>query len=253
MGPISRIQVFGVILLLFVSVSVLADGFSSRIPGVDLANIAFLPGTSNRVIRSGAPPSLVKVKELTDLKITHVLIFKNELKTEVHDEIGWWKSVGLLPANIHHVPFRWKGIVGHEQEACAQVVESLKFIHDAVQSTNQKSRVLFHCSIGEDRTGLLAGLYRLLIGSSKNARDAFKNELCLYGYEHGDALKSDLVVQTIRNELTPLYLGIADLIAAKKLTVANLSTSVCSDLKPVPAGSQYQCEVSPYSPSVAGN
>ena len=51
--------------------------------------------------------------------------------------------------------------------------------------------------------------------------------MCPRGYEAGDSNKPYSVVQSIRSELTPVFLGVAYLIQTGKITRENINESVC--------------------------
>ena len=89
-----------------------------------------------------------------------VLIFKNATTGghDVDDEIATLRERGLPAGQVAHIPFKWKDI-GPFKEPCAQVVDALKFI-DTNLAAGKKT--LFHCTVGEDRTGFLAAMPLML-------------------------------------------------------------------------------------------
>ncbi|PJF37747.1 MAG: hypothetical protein CUN55_20510, partial [Phototrophicales bacterium] len=106
--------------------------------------------------------------------------------------------------------------------ACEQLVHGLKIIQDIRQSKGRK--LYFHCTTGEDRTGTLAGLSRMIF-NGWNAHKAFEDEMCVHGYGQANPRKADFakhVVEAIQNQLTPLYLGIADLVHNGEFTEQTL-------------------------------
>tara|TARA_B110001454_G_scaffold219204_1_gene252222 strand:- start:40689 stop:41378 length:690 start_codon:yes stop_codon:yes gene_type:complete len=176
---------------------------------------------SGQIFRSAAP-----TKDSTFLKqtgFTHVLIFKNEVKDEVSKEIADLQKAGIPAANIYHVPFKWKDM-GPVEESCVQVVQALDYLVKIEKSRSHK--ILFHCTAGEDRTGALAGLYRMLY-SRWNIDRAFVDEMCAHGYEAGDKRKPQPVVNEVREEVTPVFLAVAGLIIDGKISFNNLNTGAC--------------------------
>jgi hypothetical protein len=96
-------------------------------------------------------------------------------------------------------------------------------------AVNSRKKIFFHCSVGEDRTGYLAGLYRLLRVASATPRAMFNEEMCERGYASGNPFKPyRAVVEKLDSQLTPLFLKMAFLIETGKLTKTNISTDVCA-------------------------
>jgi hypothetical protein len=182
---------------------------------------------SEQIFRSAAPAK--NTAFLAKAGFTHVLIFKNELKGEVASEIRDLQQVGIPAHNIYHIPFRWKDLDALEN-SCEQVITALSYLVQ-IEKTRSK-KILFHCSMGEDRTGALAGLYRMLY-TGWNIDRAFQEEMCAHGYEAGDKGKPWPVVSAVRNEVTPVFLAVASLIIQKKISFNNLNPRVChsGDLK----------------------
>ena len=129
--------------------------------------------------------------------------------------------------------------------ACEQTLEALAVIQDVLGSKNRK--VFFHCTVGEDRTGYLAGVYRMLFGGS-SAKNVFQNEMCARGYEGGNPDKPFNVVNIIRGELTPLFLLMSIQIQNGTLNLSNLknaSKSICdideTDYHPISSEQNWEC------------
>ena len=186
------------------------SAFHSSVDGITVPNAHFM-NDEGTVLRGMEPRK--KVKELVDYGVTDVLIFKNSTKGEVEEEIELIKEVGLTS---HHIPFKWKGFES-EQAACEQVVEAINLI----KKLEAKGKVVyFHCTVGEDRTGLLAGVYRLMT-QGWSAQKAFKDEMCANGYADGNPKKPGMVTGAIHKELTPLFFALAEKIeSGKKITKA---------------------------------
>ncbi len=182
---------------------------------------------TEQIFRSAAPGK--DTLFLAKAGFTHVLIFKNELKNEVAQEINDLLKIGIQRQNIYNIPFAWKDM-GPIEDSCDQVIMALDYLAQVEKSKTNK--ILFHCSIGEDRTGALAGLYRMLY-NGWTLDKAFQEEMCANGYEAGDKGKPMSVVNSVRNEVTPVFLAVASLILQKKISFNNLNRQVChsGDLK----------------------
>lgn len=188
--------------------------------GLTIGN-SFQVDKDGQVFRGKEPKQLVS--ELPNVHVTDVIIFKNEIKTEVQSEIADLKD---LKIKSHHIPFRWKDLESMEI-ACGQVVEALNLIAKTKASSGV---VYFHCTAGEDRTGMLAGLYRMLEEKLSMA-NVFKSEMCARGYSDGNLKKPGMVHGAIQKELTPLFIAIAKKIEAGTIELGKVSKSICKNLK----------------------
>ena len=178
---------------------------------------------SEQIFRSAAPGK--NNAFLSQVGFTHVLIFKNEVSNEVQAEINELSKI-IPRQNIYQVPFKWKGL-GPLEESCGEVIKALQYLVQIEKS--RSSKILFHCTAGEDRTGALAGLYRMLYNQWSVDR-AFNDEMCPYGYEAGDKGKPANVVATVRQEVTPVFLAVASLIIDRKISFNGLSPAACRNL-----------------------
>lgn len=188
--------------------------YLSSIPQITIGNSHFVD--KDGIILRGMEPR-GKTQELKNLGITDVIIFKNQTKNEVNDEVH---NLSVLGINSYSIPFQWKNIFNQPQAqgvltACTQILSALKIIAEVLKereiNPTSNRRLYFHCTKGEDRTGLLAGLFKLAY-YKEDLNKNFEEELCKKGYEHGNPNKPYDIVQIIRNELTPLYILINDLI-----------------------------------------
>lgn len=109
------------------------------------------------------------------------------------------------------------------QAACEQVVDALSILKKVKQ---KNGKIFFHCTAGEDRTGMLAGLY-LMIEEKQSADYVFKNEMCARGYSNGNTHKPWMVTGAIQKELTPLFLALVEKINSS----GKLSKKDCTSLK----------------------
>lgn len=177
-------------------------GLSSPLPptlaGVTVPN-AHAVGGGGYLVRGMAPHGEREMDELRRAGVQSVLIFKNATGrgTEIGDELGEW---ALPDADQKHVPFAWKSLPPFS-ESCAQTLEALRFVAGRVKA---KHKVYLHCTVGEDRTGYLAALYRI-VTERIDPKRAFDDEMCERGYAAGNPLKPAFVVAELDRGLTPLY------------------------------------------------
>ncbi len=200
--------------------SALLISFNSfAVDGLTIPN-AFQVDREGNVYRGKEPKKLVD--ELAHIGISDVIIFKNEVKDEVQTEISELKRLGI---KSHHIPFRWKEFPSIV-EACEQTVDALNVIHN-VKSVNGK--VFFHCTAGEDRTGMLAGLYKMLEEKS-SAEKVFRGEMCTRGYSDGNSKKPGMVTGAIQKELTPLFIALSAKIESGEWKLGKISKASCKKL-----------------------
>ncbi len=227
----------------------LESPFPSDVTGLTIPNAHEMIRGPGRVIRGNAPNQ--RVGELIDLGITDVLMFKtpNDVPgTDTNDlavervAIEQAARAANRDVNVHWIPFAWRDVRDPEL-ACRQLVQGLRLIEEVAKDAHRS--LFFHCTVGEDRTGMLAGLSRM-IHQGWSKRGAFQNEMCAHGYERGNPGKPDFVVQTIRRELTPIYLRMAGMIETGRLSAKKLNESVCRGLieRPLPTGT-WECEAQP--------
>lgn len=222
--------VFCMMTLILFSFPVLGNaGFSSPFPstveGLDIPNAheIGLEGDA-RVLRGMAPRNDADFQALLNLKVQDILIFKNQTHTEVDEELIALREAGYPDGRVHHIPFRWKNVESFES-GCTQALAGLKILRDASRFGRS---VFFHCTVGEDRTGFLAGLYRQIM-EGKSAQEAFYYEMCENGYGGGNPRKPYAkVVEPIRQELTPLYLKMSLLIKRGAVSMDSLDSGACS-------------------------
>lgn len=176
-----------------------------------------------RVIRGMKPFRTADFANLSGLDVGSVLMFKKATSAnELAQETAALGNVGIPSDHVVNVAFPWKDFPDFA-EPCRMTVRGLKLVRGWV--TSGKSTFL-HCTVGEDRTGYLAGLYRLLTETS-DARTIFDDELCENGYGAGNPQKPAAVVNAIDDDLTPLFLKMAFKIKRGELTPTSLDESVC--------------------------
>ena len=203
--------------------------FPSTVKGICLPNTHKV-GNNDYIYRSMEPYDKAALKEVLDFGIQKILIFKNPSKDELEIEKANFLALGGKKENFKIIEFPYKDMhVRDYQKYCEMVVTGLQFLEN---SRKQKTKTLLHCTVGEDRTGMLSGLYNYLHEPNKKLHDHtwfFKNTMCKNGYGSGNPEKPlEKVVTPIRKSLTRLYLKMAYLIEQKTLTPDKLDLSVCA-------------------------
>lgn len=201
-----------------------ASSISFADDGLTIAN-SFQVDQTGHVYRGKEPKKAVI--ELAQIGITDVIIFKNDVRGEVIQEIAALKTLGI---NSHHIPFRWKEYPSMV-EACEQTVDALNIIQ-TVKARNGK--VFFHCTAGEDRTGMLAGLYRML-EERLSAQNVFATEMCARGFSDGNPHKPYMVSSAIQKELTPLFIALSSKVEKGEWRLGRLiSKASCKTIQVAP-------------------
>ena len=194
------------------------------------------------IFRGMLPLATADFQELAKHGVESVLIYKtDDTGHDVADE-----KAGLSAASdkitTTHVPFPWKEFHGDFTKPCLQTIDALIAMRDAAKAHR---RLFFHCTVGEDRTGFLAGLYRMMDESQRwGAARAFHDELCENGFAAGDAKKPyTFVVNPINEALTPLFVEMAPAIESGHITKDNLETTgreFCATVAPKPLAADRQ-------------
>ena len=228
----------------------LVSPFSSSLDDIGIFNshVVSESGTT-KVFRGMKPFRDADFDDLKSLGVDAVLIFKKPTAaTEVDEETDALAPIGVSAANVINVPFLWKDFPDFESP-CRMTVRSLKALDD--WSTAGKTS-FFHCTVGEDRTGYLAGLYRLLTETAP-VRTIFDEEMCERGYSAGNPQKPMFgVANEVDADLTPIFLKMAFKISTGELAPGQLDESVCATdpaTDPAFTGAQwtasgYRCAVS---------
>ncbi|WP_295903144.1 tyrosine-protein phosphatase [uncultured Bdellovibrio sp.] len=211
---------------LLLSFILLASSLSfAAVEGSSISNAHIIYDSGEaQVIRGKAPANPKQMQELINLGVTEFLIFKNDTKGEVLKEQEALQKLGISPRSITHVSFPWKDL--HDfKSACTMTIQALRTIEQAVQKNKS---LYFHCTVGEDRTGYLAGLWGLWAGTYSSVPESVEKELCARGYEAGNPGKPyrDVVLK-IRETLTPTYLKMVMVLSEARLRGQALSESLC--------------------------
>lgn len=192
----------------------LTSPFASTVKGITIGNTHEV---TQGILRGSQPGK--KLAELAEHGIKEVIIFKSQTKNEVDQELAELKALGI---KSHHIPFRWKELES-VQIACEQTVKALQLLRKAQKASRP---LFFHCTVGEDRTGLLAGLWRME-QENLSTEEAWQSEMCERGYADGNPKKPWVVTKSIHQELTPLFLALAEKIeAGEQLTLKTCLTLV---------------------------
>ena len=198
---------------------------NAAIDGISIPNAHIVTSTDqSAVLRGRAPKNTAEMTELINAGVTDFLIFKNDTKGEVAKEQAQLLKLGIQPQNITHIPFLWKDIKDFKA-ACSMTVQALQVIESATQAGRN---IYFHCTVGEDRTGYLAGLWGIWTSVYESETHALNEEMCARGYEAGNPGKPyQNVVSKIRETLTPTYLKMANILVSAKARGQALDLSMC--------------------------
>jgi hypothetical protein len=210
----------------------LVSPFQSTVAGLTLHNAHAVHADDNGrglVIRGMAPIVQGDYDQLKNYGVKAVLMFKNPEPhmnpTDISVERTTLLAAGYSADAIQDIPFPWKDYTSFS-EACRQTVQGLQFLKSNALAGNP---VYFHCTVGEDRTGYLAGLYRML-RENLSQQDAFNGEMCIHGYSGGNPNKPyNGVIDAIDGGLTPIFLKMAAKVQSGALTWDNLDPAACND------------------------
>ncbi len=181
----------------------LTSPFVGTIEGLDTPNTHYVGDSF--VIRGQTPGSLNEYGQLKDAGIKSVIIFKNQTKNEVDQEKETLKE---LKIKYTHIEFPWKDITEFKP-VCEKALAALKIL----KANNDKEiPTYFHCTVGEDRTGVLAGLFLQVLGQETDVAKIYQEEMCEKGYAEGDHNKIASVANTVRSNLNPVFLKMSYLL-----------------------------------------
>ncbi len=204
----------------------LSSPFASTVASIHIPNTHAV-GAGGLVFRGMAPRDADDYQDLLGAGIGAVLVFKNQTGTghDVADEMKELKDRGLAASRVVNIPFKWKEL-GSFEETCRQTVDALAFI-----ATNAAAgkKTFFHCTVGEDRTGLLAAAQRLVGDRGLAADKAWDEEMCERGYGAGNPLKPAFVKGQLADGLTPFYQKLAWMIAKGKIRAGALDANACAN------------------------
>ena len=194
----------------------LVSPFDSTVTGVHVPNAHQV---APFVFRGMEPRTGADFDALKSAGVRSVLVFKNPTRgSDIPGEIATW---GFAASDSLHLPFPYKDLPPFK-EVCTQTVDALRFVSEHAQA---RTPVYFHCTVGEDRTGYLAGLYTMMRDGTA-AKTAFSSEVCEWGYGQGNPLKPSFVVGELEKGLTPLYRKMAYLIRTGAIGEGTLDASI---------------------------
>lgn len=212
----------------------LVSPFPTFAPGLSIPN-ADEVDQAGKIYRGMSPGNLIH--ELATNQFTDVLIFKRQNRTEVDEERAALLALGFKPERIHHIAFNWKQYRSITL-ACEQTLEALRLLVKVKNSSDRK--IYFHCTMGEDRTGHLAGLFRLLT-EKKDLKDLYQDELCSHGFADGNKEKPLEIVNFVNGELKNLFLSLAEKIQKGQITETKIDPAVCRDLTTTYKPESFNC------------
>jgi hypothetical protein len=205
----------------------LVSPMPSTVEALDLPNAHIVYEnflTEGALVRGMAPIKDYQKEQLLEFGVDEILIFKNDTRGEVAEEVREFKRMGVRDDQIHQIPFPWKD---HDSftNTCEMTVKALMLMEEA---ESKGKTLFFHCTVGEDRTGYLAGLF-LIWKNYEMIEDIFESEMCQRGYGAGNPFKPySRVVKKIRDSLTPRFSQMAYLLKKTKKAAKPLSLNVCS-------------------------
>lgn len=207
--------------------------FSSSVDSLNIPNSHLvLENKKNnvKIYRSMAPVLPGNIESMKKTNIQKILIIKKDSKGEVKKEIKDLKKSGYTKNQIHQIPIEWKNV--NLIKTCNQFVAGLEQVNDFYH--NGKGNMLYHCTVGEDRTGILTGLSKMWFSKITNdsqIKKHFEEDLCRGGFGRGNPEKPfEKVVVPIRKNLTPLYVFLYEQIRRLKIQDQALTNEFCHKL-----------------------
>ena len=198
----------------------------SEVKGLPIANSYFIDKNKNggAIIRGSAPLNHHNLKLMKKFGISEYIIFKNDKAGEVKGEIGGLLELGARKDSVTHIDFDWKDNENFSS-GCKKIIQGINLLKLAMKNNK---KIYFHCTTGEDRSGVLAASYLLSVHSKADIKKLFKNEMCAKGYEAGDPEKDKEVVERIRAGLTKTFLKTAYRIDQAKKEKHPIDENICS-------------------------
>jgi len=208
--------------------AVLKSNIKSSVEGIDIPNAHIIASTpKSAIIRGMEPYEDLHYKQLLDFGVKHILVFKQESQNEVDKELKKLFEIGFLKAdmsNFHHISFKWKD----QLDFSVSCLKTLKALSIIIKAYKDDESLFFHCTSGEDRTGYLAALFRYLQKPRITPQHLFQTEMCARAYGAANKMKSNAVIQSIRKELTPVFMKMMFLIKNDLIAYDNLDINACA-------------------------
>ncbi|MCB0347744.1 MAG: tyrosine-protein phosphatase [Bdellovibrionales bacterium] len=205
----------------------LVSPFPSEVVDLNIPNSHIVEGkTPGYIVRGMRPRTDTDLDELLQIGITDILIFKNSTIEDdsTEKEISQLVEKGIKRKHIQVIPFQWKDIDSFET-ACLQTIDALNIMKSV--SKKKSSNLFFHCTVGEDRTGYLAAMYKILFQKMSFTK-AWNDEMCENGYADGNPRKPKTVVAEIHKNITPVFQKMLHKIKYGYISADNLDKSECS-------------------------
>mgnify|MGYP001276616596 CR=1 FL=1 len=180
----------------------------SSVKGYQLGNLHTFDKEEKR-FRSASPEG--NYKEIHRLGVESVIILSTHKEDKHRQEIKALKNLGI--SDVAHIVFPWKD-AEQDQSLCESALATVKLL------AQKQNKTLLHCTAGEDRSGLIAGLYRVLI-EKQDPSMVFNKEMCERGFANANASKPKAVAEKVKNYLLPLYFYLA--------SKQSLDKSVCEN------------------------
>jgi hypothetical protein len=204
---------------------------SPRTPGAPGNFFSLFEG--NRSIFRGRSPSTPEQMEFLKKKeINEVIVFKDWRTEEERKSFERrYLNAGFSKENLHWIAFPWSHTRDYKQ-LCKQTVEALQIMKNVVESSRkgESGNLYLHCTAGEDRTGFLSGLFRIL-KNDWDLEDTYAKELCARGYADGNPKKPAPVADEVHRTLTPLFEDMGKMIKKGALHWEELDSTACDQLR----------------------
>lgn len=194
---------------------------STHAPLEDLGNAHALR-EDGRILRGAAPET--RLAKLKNHGITDIIIFRDGVADAAEREKNNLRQLGYADQNIHHIPMKWRRFPSFKS-GCENAIAALQ-VMQAVEN-NPDKKLYLHCTMGEDRTGMVAGLYRMVF-QKWSVEKAFKEEMCARGFSEANPRKPRDVTEIINNDLKPIFARMAAMTETGVLNTKSLSAQICS-------------------------
>ena len=175
----------------------------------------------NRILRGASPEG--KGQVLKQNGITDVLIFRDGVGDSIRREKKELRELGYRSEQIRHIEMKWRNITD-VVKSCQDVVMGLQLMKNVEDDPSRK--LYLHCTMGEDRTGMISGLYRMIFQNWSSVK-AYQEEMCTHGFADSNPRKPDDVANAINEALKTLFIRMAVLVETQKLTKDHLDPKAC--------------------------